>query len=77
MYPPDFLSAIPQQISLCVSFLSLHRECFNSARPYCHCRRCCGQKTSAVLAFLPCSIYIQPLWSTWMEIRRLDYQAVL
>lgn len=72
IYSPDSLSDFPQQISLCVSFLSLHRECFNSLRPYCHSRRCCGQKTSAVWAFLPCSIHVQPLWSTWMEIRTLD-----
>lgn len=47
----NFLSDFPQQICLCVSILSLRRECFNSLRPYCPGRRYFGQKTSAVWAF--------------------------
>lgn len=57
--PPDFLSDFPQQICHRVSFLSLHRECFNSLRPCCHGRRYCGQTTNAVWAFVPCDIRLR------------------
>lgn len=48
----NLLGDFPQQICLCVSFLSLHRECFIWSGPYCPGRRhCCGRTKQRCLSF--------------------------